>query len=114
MNGDNLNNVKCEASRHFKNKQREYLKDKINELALNSKICQSRVLQLLVTDNVPSLPTVTLMMEVIRSSETSVLRATSDNNPEDDILKKPPWSLVRNLTIPIVWPPLVDEDSTKF
>jgi hypothetical protein len=33
INGDNLNNVRREASRHF----REYLRDKINELAMNSK-----------------------------------------------------------------------------
>jgi hypothetical protein len=37
INGDNLNNVRCDASRHFKNKKREYLKDNINELAMNSK-----------------------------------------------------------------------------
>jgi hypothetical protein len=37
INGDNLNNVRCEASRYFRNKKREYLKDKINELATNSK-----------------------------------------------------------------------------
>jgi hypothetical protein len=37
INGDNLNNIRCEASRHFRNKKREYLKDKINELATNSK-----------------------------------------------------------------------------
>jgi hypothetical protein len=37
MNGDNLNSVRREASRHFRNKKREYLKDKINELAMNSK-----------------------------------------------------------------------------
>jgi hypothetical protein len=36
VNGDNLNNER-EASRHFRNKKREYLKDKINELATNSK-----------------------------------------------------------------------------
>jgi hypothetical protein len=36
-NGNNLNNVRCEASRHFRNKKREYLKDKINELATDSK-----------------------------------------------------------------------------
>jgi hypothetical protein len=36
VNGDNLNNVRREASRHFRNKKREYLKDKINELATNS------------------------------------------------------------------------------
>jgi hypothetical protein len=32
INGDNLNNVRCETSRHFRNKKRGYLKDKINEL----------------------------------------------------------------------------------
>jgi hypothetical protein len=37
INGDNLNNVRGEASRYFRNKKREYLKDKINELATNSK-----------------------------------------------------------------------------
>jgi hypothetical protein len=36
INGDNLN-IRCEASRHFRNQKREYLKDKINELAMNSK-----------------------------------------------------------------------------
>jgi hypothetical protein len=34
VNGDNLNNVRREASRHFRNNKREYLKDKINELPL--------------------------------------------------------------------------------
>jgi hypothetical protein len=37
INGENLNNVRCEASRHFRNKKREYLKGNINELATNSK-----------------------------------------------------------------------------
>jgi hypothetical protein len=37
INGDNLNNVIWEASRYFKNKRREYLRDKISELAMNSK-----------------------------------------------------------------------------
>jgi hypothetical protein len=36
-NGDKLNNVIHEASRHFRNKKREYRKDKINELGTNSK-----------------------------------------------------------------------------
>jgi hypothetical protein len=35
--GDNLNNVRCEASRHFRNKKRAYLNRKINKLAMNSK-----------------------------------------------------------------------------
>jgi hypothetical protein len=35
--GDNLYNVRREASRHFRNEKREYLKDKIDELATNSK-----------------------------------------------------------------------------
>jgi 5-methylcytosine-specific restriction endonuclease McrBC GTP-binding regulatory subunit McrB len=37
INGDNLNNIRREAGRHFRNKKREYLKDKINEVASNSK-----------------------------------------------------------------------------
>jgi hypothetical protein len=37
INGDNLNNVRSEASRYFRNKRREYLKDQITELASNSK-----------------------------------------------------------------------------
>jgi hypothetical protein len=28
INGDNLNNVRCEACRYFRNKKREYLKEK--------------------------------------------------------------------------------------
>jgi hypothetical protein len=34
-NGNNLNNITCEARRHFRNKKMEYLEDKINELATN-------------------------------------------------------------------------------
>jgi predicted metalloendopeptidase len=37
INGDNLKNVRREANRHFMNKKRGYLKDKINELETNSK-----------------------------------------------------------------------------
>jgi hypothetical protein len=36
INGDNLNNIRRETSKHFR-KKREYVKDKINELAVNSK-----------------------------------------------------------------------------
>jgi hypothetical protein len=35
-NGDNLKIVRRESSRYFRNKKREYLKEKINELAMNS------------------------------------------------------------------------------
>jgi hypothetical protein len=38
INLDNLNNIRCEASRHFRSKKWDYLKEKINELAKNSKI----------------------------------------------------------------------------
>jgi hypothetical protein len=37
VNEDNLNNVMQEVSRYFRNKKREYLKDKINKLESNSK-----------------------------------------------------------------------------
>jgi hypothetical protein len=37
INLDNLKNVRRETSRHFRNKKKEYLKGKINELATNSK-----------------------------------------------------------------------------
>jgi hypothetical protein len=37
VNGDNRNSVRREANRHFRNKKRKYLKDKIKELATNSK-----------------------------------------------------------------------------
>jgi hypothetical protein len=37
INGNNLNNVRRKASRHFRNIKREYLNDKINELVRNSK-----------------------------------------------------------------------------
>jgi hypothetical protein len=36
-NGDNLKNVRCEASRYLRNEKRECLKDKSNELATNNK-----------------------------------------------------------------------------
>ena len=43
-NVDNLNNVRHEASRHFKNKKKDYVKTKIEELETNSKIKNIRVL----------------------------------------------------------------------
>jgi hypothetical protein len=38
QDGDNLNNIRCEARKQFRNKMREYLNDKINELATNKNI----------------------------------------------------------------------------
>jgi len=35
-NVGNLNSVRCEASRHFRNKNKEYLKAEIKELETNS------------------------------------------------------------------------------
>jgi hypothetical protein len=37
INDDNLNNIRHEASRHFRKKKRKYLKDKINYLATKNK-----------------------------------------------------------------------------
>jgi hypothetical protein len=37
MNGDNLQNLRCETSKIFRKKKREYLKGKINELEINNK-----------------------------------------------------------------------------
>ena len=37
-NFDILNNVRCEVSRHFRNKKKAFLRDKIEELETNSKI----------------------------------------------------------------------------
>jgi hypothetical protein len=36
VNGDNMDNIRCEA-RTFRTKKREYLKNKINELETHSK-----------------------------------------------------------------------------
>jgi hypothetical protein len=40
----NLSDIRREASRHFRNKKREYLKDRINELESNNKNKNIRVL----------------------------------------------------------------------
>jgi hypothetical protein len=42
-NFDNLNKVRCDASRHFRNKRKEYLKAKIDELEINSQKYQRLV-----------------------------------------------------------------------
>jgi hypothetical protein len=50
INGDNLNNIRRGASRQFRNKKREYLKDKIDELAKNSKNKNIRDLYRVIND----------------------------------------------------------------
>jgi hypothetical protein len=49
-NADNLNNVRCEVSRHFRNKKMEYLKVKIEELGTNSKMKNIRDLYRSISD----------------------------------------------------------------
>jgi hypothetical protein len=44
INGDNLQNLRHETDRTFRNKKREYLKGKINELETNNKNKNMRVL----------------------------------------------------------------------
>jgi len=41
-NVDNLNNVRCNATRHFRNKKKAYLKAKIEKLETNSKVNKVR------------------------------------------------------------------------
>jgi hypothetical protein len=49
-NVDNLNNVRCEASRHFRNKKKTYLNAKIEELENNSKIKNNRYMYRGISD----------------------------------------------------------------
>ena len=49
-NVDNLNNVRREASRHFRNKNKAYLKAKIEDLETNSKIKNIRDLYRSISD----------------------------------------------------------------
>ena len=41
-NVDNLNNIRRDASRHFRNKKKAYLKVKVEELETNSKTNKAR------------------------------------------------------------------------
>jgi hypothetical protein len=45
INGDNLNNIRREIIRHFRNKKKEYLKYKIDKIATNSKNKNIRAVQ---------------------------------------------------------------------
>jgi DNA anti-recombination protein RmuC len=49
-NLDNLNNVRRDASRHFRNKKKTYLKTKFEELETNSKIKNIRYLHRVIND----------------------------------------------------------------
>jgi hypothetical protein len=49
-NVDDLNNVRPDASRHFRNKKKAYLKAKIEELETNSKINNIRDLYRVIND----------------------------------------------------------------
>jgi len=49
-NVENLNNVRREASRHFRNEKEEYLEDKIDELETNSKMKNIRDVYRDITD----------------------------------------------------------------
>jgi hypothetical protein len=57
INGDNLNNVRREASRYCRNKKRESLKDRINELATNGKNKNVRDLYIEINEFCRGLPT---------------------------------------------------------
>jgi len=50
-NVDNLNNVRCNASRHFRNKNKAYLKAEIEELETNSKVNNVRDLYRGINDS---------------------------------------------------------------
>ena len=49
-NVDNLHHIRCDASRHFRNKKKAYLKAKIEELETNSKIKNIRDLHRGISD----------------------------------------------------------------
>ena len=49
-NVDNLDNVRLDASRHFRNKKKAYLKVKIEELETNSKVKNIRDLYRVIND----------------------------------------------------------------
>jgi hypothetical protein len=50
VNEDNLRNVRRKASIHFRNKEREYLKDRITDIELNSKNKNTRDLYRGITE----------------------------------------------------------------
>jgi hypothetical protein len=50
VNEDNLRNVRREATRHSRNKKREYLKGKITDIELNSKNKNTRDLYRGITE----------------------------------------------------------------
>ena len=49
-NVDNLNNIRCEATKHFRNKKKGYLKAKIEDLETNSRVKNIRDLHRGISD----------------------------------------------------------------
>jgi hypothetical protein len=43
MNGDNLSNMRCEASRIFRNRRGGYLRDKINDSEYVRHLCRNKI-----------------------------------------------------------------------
>jgi hypothetical protein len=54
INVDNLNSIRREVSRHFRNKKKEYLKAKIEELETNSTIKNIRDLYRGINEGLPA------------------------------------------------------------
>ena len=78
-NVDNLNNVRRDASRHFRNKKNEYLKAKIEELETNSKINNIRDLYRRINDFKKGYQPRTLILkdkkgDVVADSHSSMTR----------------------------------------
>jgi hypothetical protein len=65
INGDTLNNIRREANRHFKNKKREYLKDKINELATDRRTSETCIEKQMDLRGATDLQITSLRMRVV-------------------------------------------------
>jgi hypothetical protein len=43
INGDNLNNIRRETSRHFRNKKKEYMKDKNLQRTVSTRLLETGI-----------------------------------------------------------------------
>jgi hypothetical protein len=137
INGDNLNNLRREAGRHFRNKKREYQKDRINEPARNGKKKIRDLYRRLNEFKKGYQPRSNLVMnengDLLADSNTIVNRwkryfsqllnmhnmsdvrqtveplVPGPSYPEVEIQNETPWPLVCKRTIPTERPPLVSE-----